>query len=118
LPVARAAVTATILLPAYNEEDALPSVLADLAAVAQDDWEILVVDDGSTDRTAEIASRHPCRLLRHATNLGKGAAMQTGFAYARGDRVVVMDADATYPASALPRILAVFASAGRPTCRP
>ena len=102
------AVTATILLPAYNEEDALPSVLADLAGVVHDDWEILVVDDGSTDRTAEIAAAHSCRLVRHGTNLGKGAAMQTGFAYARGERVVVMDADATYPASAIPRILALL----------
>jgi hypothetical protein len=101
-------ITATILLPAYNEEDALPRVLVDLAAVAEESWEILVVDDGSTDRTAEIARGHSCRLLRHETNLGKGAAMQTGFAYARGERVVVMDADATYPASAVPRILALL----------
>jgi hypothetical protein len=101
-------ITATILLPAYNEEDALPRVLVDLAAVAEETWEILVVDDGSTDRTAEIAGRHRCRLVRHETNLGKGAAMQTGFAYARGERVVVMDADATYPASAVPRILAML----------
>jgi hypothetical protein len=107
--VAGTEVTATILLPAYNEEDALPSVLADLAGVIQEGWEILVVDDGSSDRTAEIASAHKgCRLVRHGTNLGKGAAMQTGFAYARGERVVVMDADATYPASAVPRILALL----------
>lgn len=106
--MAGTAVSATILLPAYNEEDALPSVLEDLQRVVRDDWEVLVVDDGSTDRTAEIASRYRCRLVRHATNLGKGAAMQTGFAYARGERVVVMDADATYPASAVPRIIALL----------
>jgi hypothetical protein len=103
--VADTLVKATILLPAYNEEEALPQVLAELQDVLDESSEILVVDDGSSDRTSEVASGFRCRVVRHDTNYGKGAAVQTGVAYARGESIVIMDADATYPSSAVPRIV-------------
>lgn len=101
---ARTALT-TVLLPAYNEAAALPTVLAEVFAVLGDGYEVVVVDDGSTDGTALAAQAFPCRVIRHAENRGKGAAIRTGLAQARGENIVVMDADASYPASAIPRIV-------------
>jgi len=95
---------ATVILPAHNEAEALPQVLADLAGVLDDRYEILVVDDGSTDDTARAARDRGARLVQHPARWGKGAAVRTGIANARAPYLVVMDADATYPASAIPRI--------------
>lgn len=100
-----AGLLASVILPAYNEEAALPTVLADLESLLDERYEILVVDDGSTDGTAEVVDGFRCRLLRHAANRGKGAAMVTGAVAARSDRLVFMDADATYPAEAVPRLV-------------
>lgn len=100
---------ATLILPAYNEASALPTVLDDVSATLQampaGAFEVLVVDDGSSDDTAAVAERYPCRLIRHDVNRGKGAAIRTGLGQARGGLIVIMDADATYPASAIPRIV-------------
>ncbi len=96
---------ATVILPAYNEAAALPVVLAGLIAALGDSSEIIVVDDGSTDDTALVARGYPCRLLRHARNRGKGAAVRTGLRAARGNFIVVMDADCTYPAAAVPTMI-------------
>jgi glycosyltransferase involved in cell wall biosynthesis len=103
---AAARVTTTVVLPAYNEAAALPHVLKDLHEQLPDDYEVLVVDDGSTDDTALVAERGPCRLVRHRTNRGKGVAIRTGIAEASGDYVVIMDADATYPVSAIEQLVA------------
>jgi len=95
---------ATIILPAYNEADALPNVLASLFAVLDDRHEVIVVDDGSTDHTALIASRFPCKLIRQS-NQGKGAAVRTGVRAANGQCIIIMDADNTYPAEAVPPMI-------------
>lgn len=101
-PLARAGgIQTTVLLPAYNEGAALPHVLTELAQALDQSYEVLVVDDGSTDDTAEVAERHPCRLVKHKTNRGKGVAIRTGIAEAQGENVVIMDADATYPVPAI-----------------
>jgi hypothetical protein len=99
----------TIVLPAYNEAAALPHVLTELAEQLGEGYEVLVVDDGSTDDTAEVAERGPCRLIRHEANRGKGVAIRTGIAKARGQYVVIMDADATYPVSAIDRLVELLA---------
>jgi glycosyltransferase involved in cell wall biosynthesis len=96
----------TVVVPVYNEEGALPHVLADIFAHVGPTFEVLVVDDGSTDRTCAVAGRFPCRLIRHEQNRGKGGAMQTGIASARGRKIIFIDGDATYPASNLPAIAA------------
>lgn len=96
---------ATVVLPAYNEESAIPIVLADLNRHLDDRFEILVIDDGSTDRTVAVASGFQCRVLRHPTNRGKGAAMVTGATEANSDRLVFIDADGTYPVEEIKRLV-------------
>jgi glycosyltransferase involved in cell wall biosynthesis len=94
-------VRTTVVLPAYNEGAALPHVLDELGEYLDGTYEVLVVDDGSTDDTADVAERYPVRLVRHATNRGKGVAIRSGIAEAQGENVVIMDADATYPVPAI-----------------
>ena len=90
------------MLPAYNEAAALPSLLVKVAhkwpAI---DYEVVVVDDGSGDRTAEIAAQYPVTLLRHERNKGLGEALKTGIGYIAkhgqaDDLVLTMDADDTH----------------------
>ena len=90
----------TILIPALNEERGIRAVLTDLGVVlerAARPWEILVVDDGSADTTAAVAASFGARVVRHDVNLGYGASLKTGIRRARYDRIVITDADATYP---------------------
>jgi glycosyltransferase involved in cell wall biosynthesis len=94
-------VRTTVLLPAYNEGAALPHVLGELGEYLDQTYEVLVVDDGSTDDTADVAERYPVRLVQHRENRGKGVAIRTGIAEAQGENVVIMDADATYPVPAI-----------------
>jgi len=88
----------SVILPAYNEEAALPRVLAGIRSLAierqgRDLFEILVVDDGSTDDTAGVAAREGARVVRHPYNIGNGAAVKAGIRAARGDVLVLMDSD-------------------------
>ena len=82
----------SVVIPAFNEEAAIASVVAGLRAAAA--WsEILVVDDGSTDATAVKAEAAGARVVRHPYNKGNGAAVKTGLREARGEVVLLMDAD-------------------------
>jgi 4-amino-4-deoxy-L-arabinose transferase-like glycosyltransferase len=103
----------SLVLPACNEEASIRRAVAEadeaLAALAED-YEILVVDDGSRDATAaavadEAARRPHVRLLRHGTNRGYGAALRTGFRAARCDFVAFTDADCQFHAADLARLL-------------
>lgn len=97
-----ARIAASVILPAFNEALALPEVLSSLFNLPDDRFEVIVVDDGSSDESVAIARRFPCRVIQHQRNLGKGAAVRTGLLEARGRSVIIMDADATYPAEAVP----------------
>ena len=94
-------VRTTVVLPAYNEGAALPHVLDELGEYLDQSYEVLVVDDGSSDDTAEVAERYSVRLVRHPSNRGKGVAIRSGIAAAHGENVVIMDADASYPVPAI-----------------
>jgi glycosyltransferase involved in cell wall biosynthesis len=95
----------SILIPAYNEEAGLGVVLDRLFTVIDDSCEVIVIDDGSTDATGAVAARYPCRLLQHKVNLGKGHAVRAGLAVAQGELVVMVDADNSYPAEEVPRLI-------------
>ncbi|MBX7071760.1 MAG: glycosyltransferase family 2 protein [Pirellulales bacterium] len=113
----RAAHAVTVLLPAYNEAGAIERVLAEVVeALADDtDMEVLVVDDGSTDHTAALAEEFaarcwqcPVRVVRCPENRGAGAARKVGVRAARGEVVVMLDADGSYPAESIRELLAWF----------
>jgi len=89
----------SLILPAYNEEEGISLVIEECIGKVD---EIIVVDDGSTDRTYEIASKYPVKLYRHERNMGKVAAIRTGIEQATGDIIILMDADYTYPAKYIP----------------
>jgi glycosyltransferase involved in cell wall biosynthesis len=99
----------TIIVPAYNEEESIAATLADIQAVMSRqamEYEIVVVDDGSTDGTADAVRREASvRLLQHHTNRGYGAAIKTGIRQAAHDWTAIIDADGTYPADAMPLLL-------------
>lgn len=92
------------ILPAYNEEERIEATVRALRGLAGI-GEILVVDDGSTDRTAERAQRMGARVLRLAANRGKGAALNAGAEAARGDILLLLDADLGDSAGQAERLL-------------
>lgn len=84
----------TIVIPAYNEEDVIRRSLEQIIEEKLPQrFEILLVDDGSDDRTPEIIGEFPFKLIRHHSNKGYGAALKTGIRHASGDRVIIMDSD-------------------------
>ena len=98
----------TVVIPAFNEEDAIAQEIEGIHGVLSDRglrFEILVVDDGSSDATAERARGAPCRVISQPENRGYGAALKRGFDAARSELVVITDADGTYPAEEIPRLL-------------
>lgn len=99
-----------IVIPAYNEARRLGTVLDDVARTGHS---IVVVDDGSGDRTADVARRHGCYVLRHSFNRGQGAALQTGISFALregADVIVTFDADGQHQTADLPALMAPVVS--------
>src|SRR4029077_12573268 len=95
-----------IVVAGYNEADRIEATLRDLLTTG---FEIVVVDDGSTDATRSLAARFPVWTLRHPINCGQGAAIRTGIAFAldRGAEIVVtFDADGQHDASDIPAVIA------------
>ncbi len=97
-----------VILPAYNEEVAIGSMLLRTKQFAD---RVIVVDDGSTDRTAEVARLAGFEVIRHPTNMGKGAALRTGFEAAGGaDVIVTMDADGQHDPGDIPKLTGAILS--------
>lgn len=89
----------TVVIPAYNEEEAVVSTIEGIKAVLDNTYEILVVDDGSHDKTFELANSCNVRVIRHEKNMGKAAALETGVKGASADIIATIDADCTYEAA-------------------
>jgi glycosyltransferase involved in cell wall biosynthesis len=110
--------TLSIVIPAYNEERFIGTLLAQIAAVDLAPFglakEIIVVDDGSRDRTVEIASAAPgVRVHRMPINGGKGQAVRAGIGLATGELLIIQDADLEYdPTDYIPMIEAMRAGRG------
>ncbi|HMK52968.1 MAG TPA: glycosyltransferase family 2 protein [Thermodesulfobacteriota bacterium] len=97
-----------ILIPAYNAQETLGSVLRKVEPLKID---IIVVDDGSSDETKRISSEMGVHLLSHPVNLGKGAALRTGFQYILQkdyEVVITLDADGQHNPSEIPFLLRIF----------
>lgn len=106
----------SVILPAHNEQQAIRCVLEEVVEVLSDEplrFEVLVVDDASTDDTVAVAEEFargcwqcPVRVIRRNERGGAGAARKLGIRHARGEFIVMLDADATYPAKSIPELLA------------
>ncbi len=112
----------TVVIPAYNEEEGIGAVIRQIRALPiresaeakeagfadRPSFELIVVDDGSSDATAARAEAAGARVIRHPENRGYGAALKTGILAARGSIVVITDADGTYPIDRIPEIVAMM----------
>jgi glycosyltransferase involved in cell wall biosynthesis len=98
----------SVVVPAFDEREAIAGSVRELREVMgglDRPWELIVVDDGSTDGTGELARAEGATVVRHARNVGYGGALKTGIERARYDLIVITDADGTYPADAIPALL-------------
>jgi glycosyltransferase involved in cell wall biosynthesis len=101
----------SIVVPAYNEEHGIRPVVELLRNAMADfpyEFEILVVDDGSKDRTADEARATGVRVVQHRQNRGYGEALKTGIRHARFERIAIIDADGSYPPQEIPRLAALL----------
>jgi glycosyltransferase involved in cell wall biosynthesis len=99
----------SIIIPAFNEEDSIVDQIQSIQDVMdKTEWtyELIVVDDGSTDGTAKQVTEQKVELLSLTQNRGYGAALKAGITKAQSEVVVIIDADSTYPCSAIPALLA------------
>jgi glycosyltransferase involved in cell wall biosynthesis len=102
------AIEISIILPAYHEEQGIAPLLERIREVMAQlgrPWEVLVVDDGSTDGTAARARQAGAKVISHPYNIGNGAAVKTGIREARGRIIVMMDADGQHDPSDIARLL-------------
>lgn len=112
--------TLSVVIPAYNEEKGIESIVrrvlsieSKLGEVGVNQLEVLVVDDGSKDRTAEIARSIPgVRLISNPGNRGYGAALKNGFSNAQGELIGFLDADGTYPPEYFPHLCKIALDGG------
>jgi dolichyl-phosphate beta-glucosyltransferase len=107
----------SIVIPSFNEELRLPATLADISAyirTSKRETEVIVVDDGSTDRTADVANSfrgefHRLRVVANKKNRGKGYSVRHGMLEARGSIVLFTDADLSAPIGEADKLLAALA---------
>ncbi len=98
----------SVVIPALNEEESIASELTKIKQIMDGsgaDYEVIVVDDGSSDNTAKIVEGFGgAELIRHGANRGYGEALKTGIRKAKHNTVVIVDADGTYPVEEIPRL--------------
>jgi glycosyltransferase involved in cell wall biosynthesis len=99
----------SVVIPAYNEQNAIGEQVKSVRQILSSHditFEIIVVDDGSSDKTAAEALNAGAQLLHHQDNRGYGASLKTGILAAQYDVIVIIDADGTYPAEYIPEVVA------------
>jgi len=99
-----AAITVTVLIPAYNEEKSIGNTVRRVKEL-HPDFEVLVIDDGSTDKTMQMAMDAGANVWPHPYNIGNGAAIKSGLRVAKGEWIVMMDADSQHNPEDIDRLL-------------
>ena len=97
-------VSVTVLLPAYNEEQSIGATIQKIKEL-HPDFEVLVIDDGSSDNTLKVAMEAGANVWPHPYNIGNGAAVKTGLRMARGEWIVMMDGDGQHDPADIARLL-------------
>ncbi len=98
----------SVIIPANNESDSIASVIDRIHQVMESQnrsYEIITIDDGSEDGTGQVARAAGARVVRHPYNIGNGAAIKTGIRNARGELLVMMDADGQHPPEDIPHLV-------------
>ena len=101
----------SVVLPAFNEEEAIEKVIEDIKASMDTsgyEYEILVVDDNSSDKTASLAEGKGVKVVRRPQTGGSGSSRRTGILAAKGEVIVMLDADGSYEAADIPKLLEHF----------
>jgi len=103
----------SVIIPAYNEADGIGEVVRNLEELFSRNnfiYEIIVINDGSTDQTGEIARRAGVTVLEHTVNRGYGASLKDGIKSANYEDILILDADGTYPQDAIPTLISEAAN--------
>lgn len=99
----------SVVIPVYNEEKCIEDIVIELKKILREsntDYELIIVDDGSTDKSAEIIERlDGIKFIRHSRNIGYGGALKTGIKKAKGNIIAITDADGTYPSEMIPELI-------------
>jgi len=101
-------ITISVVIPAYNEEKNIGEILSRTNKTMDSigmPYEVIVVDDGSTDKTRFLAERQKATILTNGANRGKGHALQQGFKTAFGNIIITMDADGSHQPEEIPKLL-------------
>lgn len=102
----------SVVIPAFNEQGAIAETVRETRRILEDAdiaaFEVVVVDDGSSDDSARLADEAGARVIRHPGNIGYGRALKSGIREAVHDTIVITDADGTYPLEEIPRLVDVF----------
>lgn len=99
----------SLIIPAYNERKCIGDLLEKSIEVMKGlgrPWEIIVVDDGSSDQTLEVIKDKEVKIIAHPYNIGNGAAIKTGIRHASGEIIVMMDGDGQHNPEEIPRLIA------------
>ena len=96
--------TVSVIIPTYNEGESIGAVVSRVRAIGPD-FQILVIDDGSTDNTTDAARAAGAEVYRHPYNIGNGAAIKSGIRKAAGEILVFMDGDGQHDPMDIPRLL-------------
>lgn len=102
----------SVVIPAYNEEKTIGNVIEETVQVMESlgsPYEIIVVDDGSRDRTREVASKYKVTVLSNGRNMGKGYALRKGLQHANGDIIITIDADGSHRPKEIPDLINALA---------